>query len=90
MDVTRKDITDLMEFLKDLIWETKPEAPMEEGLEIKKEDSVFIKRRIRFALKDSEETVQDDTSSSDEYPAVNTRGCNDDPGCWDDALHEPF
>ena len=53
---------------------------MKEELEITNEDSVFIKRRIRFAKKAFEEMVKDDTASSDEHLAVTTRECNDNPG----------
>ena len=49
MDVTVKERTELMDVPKDLTWETKSEVPTEAGPEIKNEDSVFIKRRIRFA-----------------------------------------
>jgi hypothetical protein len=45
----------------------------------KLDNSVFITRKIRFAMKSSEDSVCDD-ASSDEHPAVATGECNDDPG----------
>ena len=38
---------DLMEVPKTFVLETKPEVPIEEKLEIKNEDSVFITRKNR-------------------------------------------
>ena len=49
MDVTVMERPELMEDPKDLTWETKSEVPTEAGPEIKDEDSVFIRGRIRFA-----------------------------------------
>ena len=53
---------------------------MEAELKVKREVSVFMKRRIGFAKKASEETVHDDTASLDEHPAVTSGESNDDPG----------
>ena len=61
-----------------MVRETKSEVSMEEKLEIKNENSVFITRKIRFSMKSSEDSVCDD-ASSDEHPAVTTGECNDDP-----------
>jgi hypothetical protein len=68
-----------MEVPKTSVWEIQNQVPMTEKLEIKKENSVSITRKIRFALKSSEDSVCDDVSS-DEHPAVTTGECNDDPG----------
>ena len=70
---------DLREVPKTMVWETKPEVPMEEKLETKNKDSVFITRQIRFSMKSSEDSVCDD-ASSDKHPAAITGECNDDPG----------
>ena len=44
MDVTRMEKTEPREAHEDKVSETKPEVPMKEKLEIKNENSVFIKR----------------------------------------------
>ena len=57
---------------------TKTQVPMKEKLEMKNENSVFIKRKIRFSMKSSGDSICD-AASSDEYPAF-TAGEYNDPG----------
>ena len=56
---------ELMEVPKTLVWETKTEVPLKEELENKNENSVFVKRKIKFEEK-TEESVSDDTASSND------------------------
>ena len=58
---------ELMEVPKTLVWETKTEVPVKEELENKDENSVFVKRKIKFEEK-TEESVNDDTASSNDNP----------------------
>jgi hypothetical protein len=72
---------ELMEVPKTLVWETKTKVPVKEELENKDENSVFVKRKIKFEEK-TEESVNDDTASSNDDP-------NDGQACVPPASPAP-